>query len=48
VLVELLIMHRGPEWLIIGARLARSDDITGDETEMLADRIDGRVGLKPG
>jgi divalent metal cation (Fe/Co/Zn/Cd) transporter len=39
-LVELLTMHLGPDHLIIGARVAFGDDISADDAETLADRID--------
>jgi cation diffusion facilitator family transporter len=42
-LVELLTMHLGPDHLIIGARLAFSDDMSADDAEGLADRIDSRL-----
>jgi cation diffusion facilitator family transporter len=42
-LVELLTMHLGPDHLIVGARVDFSDDISADDAEMLADRIDTRL-----
>jgi cation diffusion facilitator family transporter len=42
-LVELLTMHLGPDHLIVGARVAFSDDISADDAETLADRIDARL-----
>jgi divalent metal cation (Fe/Co/Zn/Cd) transporter len=45
-LMELLTMHMGPDHLIIGARVDLSDDISADETEALAARIDRRLAEK--
>ena len=42
-LVELLTMHLGPDHLIVGARVDFSDDISADDAEALADRIDTRL-----
>jgi divalent metal cation (Fe/Co/Zn/Cd) transporter len=42
-LVELLTMHLGPDHLIVGARVAFSDNISADDAETLADRIDDRL-----
>jgi cation diffusion facilitator family transporter len=42
-LVELLTMHLGPDHLIVAARVDFSPDITADEAETLADRIDARL-----
>jgi cation diffusion facilitator family transporter len=42
-LLDLLTMHMGPEQLIIGARVAFSDDISADDAETLADRIDATL-----
>jgi cation diffusion facilitator family transporter len=45
-LVELLTMHLGPDRLIVGARVDLSDDISTDQAEQLADRIDSRLAEK--
>jgi cation diffusion facilitator family transporter len=39
-LIELLTMHLGPDHLIIAARVAFADDISADQAEDVADRID--------
>jgi cation diffusion facilitator family transporter len=45
-LVELLTMHLGPDHLIVGARVDLNDEVSGDETESLADQIDRRLAEK--
>jgi cation diffusion facilitator family transporter len=45
-LVELLTMHLGPDRLIVGARVDLSDDISADQAEAIADRIDRRLTEK--
>jgi cation diffusion facilitator family transporter len=45
-LVELLTMHLGPDRLIVGARVDLSDDISAQQAETLADRIDSRLAEK--
>jgi cation diffusion facilitator family transporter len=45
-LVELLTMHLGPDRLIIGARVDLSDDISAQQAEALADRIDSGLAEK--
>ena len=45
-LVELLTMHLGPDRLIVGARVDLSDDITSDQAEQIADRIDAELTAK--
>jgi cation diffusion facilitator family transporter len=45
-LVELLTMHLGPDRLIVGARVDLADDLTGDEVESLADRVDARLSSR--
>jgi cation diffusion facilitator family transporter len=42
-LVDLRTMHLGPEHLIVGARVAFSDDISADRAEDIADDIDRRL-----
>jgi divalent metal cation (Fe/Co/Zn/Cd) transporter len=45
-LLELRTMHLGPDSLIVGARVAISDDISAGQTEDLADDIDRRLTRK--
>jgi cation diffusion facilitator family transporter len=45
-LVELLTMHLGPDRLIVGARVDLSDDISADQAEQIADRIDAELTAK--
>ena len=45
-LVELLTMHLGPDRLIVGARVDLSDDISADQAEQIADRIDTQLAAK--
>lgn len=45
-LVELLTMHLGPDRLIVGARVDLSDEVSADQAEALADRIDRRLAEK--
>jgi cation diffusion facilitator family transporter len=45
-LVELLTMHLGPDRLIVGARVDLSDDISADQAEQIADRIDSQLIAK--
>lgn len=45
-LVELLTMHLGPDRLIVGARIDLSDDISADQAEKIADRIDSQLAEK--
>ena len=42
-LVELLTMHLGPDHLLVAARVDFSGDLTGDEAEDLASKIDGQL-----
>jgi cation diffusion facilitator family transporter len=42
-LVELLTMHLGPDHLLVAARVDFSGDITGDEAEDLASKIDRQL-----
>jgi cation diffusion facilitator family transporter len=42
-LVDLLTMRLGPDHLIVAARVALADDISADDAEDLADRIDARL-----
>ncbi|HYA50347.1 MAG TPA: cation diffusion facilitator family transporter, partial [Streptosporangiaceae bacterium] len=42
-LVELLTMHLGPDHLLVAARVDFSGDITGDDAEDLASKIDQRL-----
>ncbi|HEX7269335.1 MAG TPA: cation diffusion facilitator family transporter, partial [Streptosporangiaceae bacterium] len=42
-LIELLTMHLGPDDLLVAARVDFSGDISGDETEDLASKIDRRL-----
>jgi cation diffusion facilitator family transporter len=42
-LIELLTMYLGPDHLIVGARVAFSDEISAGDAENLADRIDARL-----
>ncbi len=42
-LVELLTMHLGPDHLLVAARVDFSGDITGDDAEDLASRIDRQL-----
>jgi cation diffusion facilitator family transporter len=42
-LIELLTMHLGPDHLLVTARVDFSGDISGDETEDLATKIDRRL-----
>jgi cation diffusion facilitator family transporter len=42
-LVELQTMYLGPDRLLIGARVAFSDDISADDAEELADSVDRRL-----
>jgi cation diffusion facilitator family transporter len=42
-LVELLTMHLGPDQLLVAARVDFSGDLTGDEAEDLASKIDGQL-----
>lgn len=50
-LLDLRTMHLGPDSLIVGARVAISDEVSADQTEDLADDIDRRLteklALKP-
>ena len=41
--LELLTMQLGPEDLIVGAKVAFTDDISADEAEDLADDVDRRL-----
>lgn len=41
--LELLTMHLGPDHLIVAARVAFDDDITADQAEDLADRVDSQL-----
>jgi divalent metal cation (Fe/Co/Zn/Cd) transporter len=45
-LVELLTIYLGPDRLIVGARIDLSDDISADEAEKIADRIDSQLAEK--
>jgi cation diffusion facilitator family transporter len=45
-LLELRTMYMGPDSLIVGARIALSDDLLADEAEDLADDIDAALGDK--
>jgi len=45
-LLDLRTMHLGPEHLIVGARVAFSDDISADRAEDAADDIDRRLAEK--
>jgi cation diffusion facilitator family transporter len=45
-LVELQTMHVGPEHLIVAARIDFSADISADDAERLADRIDTRLASR--
>src|SRR5207247_2975165 len=42
-LIELLTMHLGPDDLLVAARVDFSGDISGDETEDLASKIDRQL-----
>jgi divalent metal cation (Fe/Co/Zn/Cd) transporter len=42
-LVELLTMRLGPDQLLVAAKVDFSGDITGDEAEDLASKIDGQL-----
>jgi cation diffusion facilitator family transporter len=42
-LLELLTMHLGPDNLIVAARVALDDDLSADDAEDLADRIEHRL-----
>jgi cation diffusion facilitator family transporter len=42
-LIELLTMHLGPDHLLVAARVDFSGEISGDETEDLASKIDRRL-----
>jgi cation diffusion facilitator family transporter len=41
--IDLLTMHLGPEDIIVGAKVAFTDDISADEAEDLADDVDRRL-----
>jgi cation diffusion facilitator family transporter len=40
---ELLTMHLGPDQMIVAARLSLADDLSSDDAEDLADRIDHKL-----
>ena len=42
-LIELLTMHLGPDHLLVAARVDFSGDITGDDAEVLASKIDQQL-----
>jgi cation diffusion facilitator family transporter len=42
-LLDLDTMHLGPDHLIVAARVAFADDISADQAEDVADRIDGKL-----
>ena len=42
-LLELRTMHMGPDNLIVAARVGLNDDMGANQTEDLADEIDGRL-----
>src|SRR6202034_3457968 len=45
-LLELLTMHMGPDSLIVGDRVAINDALGADQTENIADEVDGSVTEK--